>query len=412
LKAACAYFRKCSGCTKLAFPYVKQVRDKEQQIRRQLARFAGPGGEAAPVFQTLVTSPLPLGYRASTKLCLAVDAFGRRAIGLYERASKHVVDIPNCPVHHPEINRLLARLLAGNVPLPAPFYNHEKRSFQPGCLKFVTIRLSPERHQAGIVLSHTGVDRRALEDWARRLDTRNLAVYEATLRKTDADLVLSEDVRHLAGLTHVPYVVAGRELQLDPLAFFQANFALTGPFVEHITADLAGQVLLDLYGGFGAYSFSALAAFARVYLVDGNAHAIEAAQRANAVDGIAGLTPVHAYVENFLTTRLAAAERARVTHVIVNPPRGGLSSKACQLLARRQLPAIERLTYVSCNPETLTRDLAALTGPGGYTAESITPFDMFPQTEHVEVVCKLVPTRQAMRPADASTRPKPTAKSK
>jgi len=150
---------------------------------------------------------------------------------------------------------------------------------------------------------------------------------------------------------------------------------------------MRGHTLLDLYGGFGAYSWAAAGGFSRIYLVDGNASAIAAAQ--GHTPPLAGLTPVHASVEDFFGRHLPEHAAQEVSHVIVNPPRSGLSPKVTNVLTSKMLPALKELVYVSCNLDTLMRDLRAIIRGSRLRLTSVQSFDMFPQTEHIEVVAKL-----------------------
>ena len=93
--------------------------------------------------------------------------------------------------------------------------------------------------------------------------------------------------------------------------------------------------------------------------------------------------------EAFFAKTWSADQAKRVTHAIVNPPRGGLSLAVAKRLSPKDLPALEELRYVSCNPESLARDLKVLVG-NGLKVTSVEPFDMFPQTGHVEVVVRAV----------------------
>ncbi len=387
----CPYYRKCSGCSELAVPYAKQLRGKSLRVREVLAsalRLNLPPAAMDQLFLPIMPSPLPLGYRASTKLCLNMDSFGQRSIGLYVRGSKTVVDIPTCPVHAPAINKVVQKIFAGSAKVPAPFYQHTKRSFQPGCLKFVTLRYSPATGMTGMILSHTGVERAALVAWAQQVAQPNLGIYESVLSKADDDRILSERTNHLAGPEKLSYQLAGQLFQLPPLAFFQANFSLTEAFVSHITAAMHGRTLLDLYGGFGAYSWAAASGFAATYLVDGNASAIAAAREQT--PAVAGLKPVHASVEDFFSRHVTPRMAREVTHVIVNPPRAGLSAKVKAALSNKSLPELQELVYVSCNVDTLAQDLRVLSKGHRLRLASIQAFDMFPQTEHIEVVAKLI----------------------
>lgn len=390
----------------MQFPYVKQVHDKAKTVRELLARFVPKDMDAAEVLLPVTASPAELGYRTSTKLCLHEDEFGRRAIGLYERGTKKVVAIPECPVHHQAINQMVQRLFPQRGPLPAPFYNHAKRGFQPGRLKFVTLRYCPETQAFGIVLSHTGVDDEALGRWAISHAAPNVSIFQSSLDRDDEDLVLGSSTSHLAGPPDVPFVVGPMTYRLSPLAFFQANFALTERFVDHITAGIGGDTLLDLYGGFGAYGLAAAPRFKKVLLVDANPHAISAAKKTIKALGLGHAETAPDSVETFLERRLNADERRHVSHIIVNPPRGGLSSKTRDLLTGPRMQSATSLTYVSCNIETLKRDLAQLTA-GGFRVQSVQPFDMFPQTDHLELVVKMV--RRSKAPANGdSKRPRKT----
>ncbi len=389
MKAACRFFGKCSGCSLQQFPYVKQLHDKTRDIRQSLGRFVPTGLPVESVIHPVVPSPDEFGYRTSSKLCLGEDEFGRRSVGLYARGSKKVVDIPGCPIHHPAINKLLARILGPVVALPAPFYNHSKKGFQPGRLKFLTIRYSPEADSFGLIVSHTGVPRPDLENWATRLRLQHTSFYESHLTKEDDDLVISRDVKHLAGNPVFAYVLDGRRYELDPMAFFQANSSLVKTFIQHIVSGLKGEYLLDLYGGFGSYSLAVASEFSKIQLVEANPHATEAARKASLDSKIDKIQCTASSVEEVLKKLQKSQEANAVTHMIVNPPRGGLSPQVLEALSQGSWNHLQRLHYVSCNPATLERDLQVLTRHGVFCLESLTPFDMFPQTEHIELVAQL-----------------------
>lgn len=418
MKATCRFFGKCSGCSLQQFPYVKQLHDKTRKVRTEFARFVPSGLELESVIHPIVPSPKEFAYRSSSKLCLNEDEFGRRSIGLYARGSKKVIDIPGCPIHEPAINKLIERLFAAHIAPPAPFYQHGKRGFQVGRLKFLTVRYSPESSSFGLVLSHTGVPRADLLTWASRHKLTDICLFESTLTKDDEDLVISRNVQHLAGQETFTFSLDGRLYQLDPMAFFQANHSLTSAFIEHITKDLSGKSLLDLYGGFGSYSLAAAKNFDKIHLVEANPCAIDAANTTIKSTGLQNIQTSAASVEDILKKLLKSSEGKDISHIIVNPPRGGLSSQAVQALCQGSFKQLKRLHYVSCNMETLKRDLAILIAQGGFQVETITPFDMFPQTEHIELVVKLIwvekakQARVTMIPHRISSHPRTKIKSK
>lgn len=388
MKATCRFFGKCSGCSLQQFPYVKQLFDKTKTVRQKLGSLVPADQDIEAVIQPIVPSPAEFGYRTSSKLCLSEDELGRRSIGLYARGSKRVVDIPGCPIHHPAINKLVQRLFAPGQAIPAPFYLHSKKAFQPGRLKFLTVRYSPDSDSFGLIISHTGVSRADLEAWASKLRLPRCSLFESLIQRDDDDLVISRDVRHLAGDPTFTYVLDGRAYSIDPMAFFQANSSLVLDFIHHIVEGLAGEQLLDLYGGFGTYSIAAAPAFRKVQLVEANPHATTAAAKVAESAGFNHITCSAATVEDALQKLLKGSGAAEITHIIVNPPRAGLSPQVIKLLAQGGWRQLQNLHYVSCNMDTLQRDLKSLTRHG-FELVSVTPFDMFPQTDHIELVAKL-----------------------
>lgn len=389
---SCRHYKVCTGCTQLQQPYAAQLAAKEQFVTHQLATVLTPASELRPI----MPSPNPLGYRASAKLCLHADSLERWSIGLYKKGSKLVVPIPGCPAHVPGINKLLDKIFALRGRVPAPLYNHKGRSFQPGKLKFLTIRQGGSEgrlEQQAIILSHTGVDASSMRDWLKASGLSKLCTYHSQLSREDGDDIIGKHIAHLSGPEHFQMTLGNQVYALTPMAFFQANYSLSPALIAAAGdfSDERGDVLLDLYGGFGAYSFPLAERFAEIYVVDGNQAAITSAQSHAQSRGVAHVKAEAAYCERFLADLPDSVAR-RVSHIIVNPPRSGLSAQVVRSLDRRNFPRLKALHYVSCNPQSLARDLALLTAKGkmgGLRLASVQPFDMFPQTEHVEVVASL-----------------------
>jgi 23S rRNA (uracil1939-C5)-methyltransferase len=179
----------------------------------------------------VVKSPLQSGYRTSAKLALHQDNFARRTSGIYQRGSKDVVDIAECPVHAPEINQIVEKIFRSSGTLPFDFYNHSKKTFQEGCLKFVTVRVGSATKQAGVIISHTGVNEKELKAWVERSFPKTLSVWSSLLTKDDRDLILSSKLTHLAGSELLNFKIGGFHFDLHPAAFFQANSSLTAEFI-------------------------------------------------------------------------------------------------------------------------------------------------------------------------------------
>lgn len=172
-------------------------------------------------------------------------------------------------------------------------------------------------------------------------------------------------------------------LRRHAAAFFQANRALLPRLVGHVTTGAAiDRPVVDLYAGVGLFGLSAAAAGAeRVVCVEGDAISAEDLV-ANAAPFGARVRAVRGDVETFVRQEAAALA---TSCVIADPPRTGLSPVACQALADA---GVSRLVYVSCDPATLARDLALLTA-SGLRLDTLTLFDLFPLTAHVETIATL-----------------------
>jgi 23S rRNA (uracil1939-C5)-methyltransferase len=171
----------------------------------------------------------------------------------------------------------------------------------------------------------------------------------------------------------------GREFRVGHLSFFQANRFLVEELALTATEAAAGDLALDLYAGVGLFSAALAKKFARVVAVESNEAAARDLQhnlagldeRARAVHG-----DVAAVLKNW---------REQPSLVLLDPPRTGVESAALERVAALAAP---ELRYVSCDPATLARDLAALHN-AGYALRALHLFDLFPQTFHIETLAIL-----------------------
>jgi 23S rRNA (uracil1939-C5)-methyltransferase len=188
-------------------------------------------------------------------------------------------------------------------------------------------------------------------------------------------------------------MVAGERYEYDADCFFQVNpFVLDGLMAEALryapeigaTPSPASRLAIDLYCGVGLFTVPLARRFSQVIGVEGQPRAAEFASRNVAT---AGLT--HARIRTESVERwLEGAYRShgRTPFVLLDPPRTGLPAHGLRVLPRLRA---SRVTYVACDPSTLARDLKGLLA-SGYELISVTGFDMFPQTHHVEIVAHLV----------------------
>ena len=240
------------------------------------------------------------------------------------------------------------------------------------------------------------------ERGSRRVcDVVDCAVLRPELQAKLEDVRSTEippDLKHLdvvAGEDGVSFAPAFAEFQTNELslkvrdeiyrynaeAFFQINPSLLGPLMEFALGDASGASALDLYSGVGLFTLPLARQFQNVMAVEANPVAVRFARR-NLQD--AGLTNARVIAAGVAEWFRGAPAR-EVQFVLLDPPRAGAESAVIKGIIDLR-PA--EISYVSCDPATLARDLRKLI-VGGYRTRSIRGFDLFPQTHHVETVVRL-----------------------
>jgi 23S rRNA (uracil1939-C5)-methyltransferase len=390
-------------------PYAAQLTFKQERLRTALAPY--------PVLRATIEPTAPAepreAYRGRAKLMVSANRDGaghwRPTIGLYARGSESarkdgdhvVVDIPQCRVLRPRLMAVAAglrELLArppegtGGCLLPEPmggrltaFDLREVVGNRAGVLVTLVLRAEPETSTSELERS---------EEAIRRISPEILGV-AVNYRQAASPQVLGSVTRVLWG-AELADDEAGSAYQLASYgSFVQAHRgqaerigALLGEGLAR--ASLRSSLrLLDLYGGSGALSLSLAKSGAKVTLVESFPPAAAAAARAAELQRISDFTVKVGDAARVLG--VLAATPTPFDAVFANPPRRGMSPDV-----RRAVVALKPrlIGYVSCDPDTLARDLAHLARLG-YAAERLWPVDMIPLTDQVETVALLAPADPA-----------------
>lgn len=358
----CPYFREwaCGGCQWQHISYDGQVRRKQEAVRSALVA----AGLELPI-TAMHTLEDPWRYRSTAGIAL-----GRRA-GFRRQASLAIVPIRACPISHPIIGRLMARLNDDLEAGAVPDFRGRVR---------IEVRLTgspPDERLLALVQP----------DPALPAPPAELAVLNRRL--TGYPEVAGLTVRRPGGALHHEWgerfgsvEVAGRTMVVDAAAFFQTTLRLLPALIDRIRTEagpLGGRVVADLYGGVGLFGLFLADEAARVIVMESNPAAVQAGTRTSAAWGLDNVQFVTGEVEAGLD------HLADANVVVLDPPRSGLSAPLREgLLAAR--PAT--ILYVSCLAESLARDLVDLLA-GGYRVDHLELFDFYPQTYHVEVLAVL-----------------------
>ncbi len=274
----------------------------------------------------IVVTPSPDAWRYRMRAMWQIDQ-DEQAIGYYERGSRRVCDVVDCAVLRPELQARLEAVRATEW--------HE---------------FPPDLQHLDVVAGENGV----------------------SFAPAFADFEIRELSLNVRGETY----------HYNAQSFFQINPSLLGPLIDFALGDASGANALDLYSGVGLFTLPLSRQFQRVIAVESNPIAARFARR-NLQD--AGLTNARVITAGVADWFRNLPERA-ADFILLDPPRAGAESAVIKGILDLHPPQI---SYVSCDPATLARDLRKLFA-GGYTIRSIRGFDLFPQTHHVETVVRLI----------------------
>ena len=391
----------CRSCPHLSLPMPDQLAAKQSRVAALLAEHV-----PADLWQAPAASA-PTGFRNKAKMAVAGTA-AHPTLGILDGAGCGI-DLRTCPLHVPAIEEALPVLADLITELGLRPYDVPSRR---GELKYVLVTASPDDDLMVrfVLRSRRYLERlrAAVPDLHRHLPQLAVAavniqsVHQAVIEGPE-EIVLTEEDRLLMRLSlPSPECVGWADrraesvesvelpLYLPTRSFFQTNTAVAEAL--YATArDWAEEAeparVWDLFCGVGGFALALAAPGRRVLGVEVSASAIDGARAAT---DLMGLDPALVRFEAGDARVLdpAAGDRAagarRPDLLVVNPPRRGIGE---QLATRIEASGVERVLYSSCNPRTLAADLAHL--PSMRVVRSRL-FDMFPHTEHAEVLVELV----------------------
>ena len=363
----CPHFGVCGGCHYQHIDIAEQVKQKKEILRETLSRLGGVTWDG-PIAEH---SGEPFAYRNRAQWAFR-DALPR-AFGYFLPESAHILPIDACPVLSPGLAGLFAKLqnMARGNSLP------------PGVLEVEAFANSDDAKFAMNI---------AFERFPKPAKDLTAEFREA-LPQLESLLLLdqSKDRFELAGPGYLTHKVGGYSFRVSHLSFFQVNRFLIEDLLKTVLEDAKGNFVLDLYAGVGFFTLPLAKSFARVMSVDANL-AATGDLRTNAENAKVEVVAANEHVEDFLKKHAEQPD-----FVVLDPPRAGLGAETAALLANLGAP---KIAYLSCDPSTLARDLAVLTGSARKPATEIAPahryeieqvdlFDLFPQTFHIETLVKL-----------------------
>ncbi len=377
----CKVEHDCLGCPLISMKYADQLLFKQQRVAEALLQQGLL--EEVQVLPVLPSDPT-FGYRASAKL-----AFSRKRekvlIGLYKRGSHEVIDCPECPVHHPLINKIATVVRDEVQRQKISVYRSQQ---QRGLLRHLLIRVSPFSGKALVTFVCNFRDLQQLPKLAKSLVRKVPEVIgvHQNINSSTGNVIMGEQTLKLLGLPDLIERVGDIRLRIAPEAFFQVNTVQAARIYALVRewANLGRQdTVIDLYCGIGGIALHLAKDAGQVEGIESVAEAVRNAAENSRLNDLRNCR----FFAGDATEELQKRSGGKIPSLVtLNPPRKGCSDELLQTLCQLRP---KQIIYVSCDPDSLANDLKVLTS-NGYRIKQLQPVDMFPQTAHIETVVQLV----------------------
>lgn len=360
----CLYFGRCGGCHYQHAAYPAQIEMKIAILRESLER-----AHLREIPDIVPVTGNPLGYRSRIRLHVQKNPF---SLSYKLRNSHDDLPIDTCPIAAPLLQRAIQVVNREGARLQFPAFVTEAELFADAAETTLLLSMWTDRPpsaakpfcEKAITLLRSGLPELA-----------GLGLFANEKGRTTNRLLAHAGDESLAtaATSHTYKVSLG--------SFFQVNRFLIAPLVQVVTAGEGGATAWDLYAGVGLFSMALAESFSAITAVESSPSAVrDLRENLNGTQHRVVASEAAAFLRQALSRRQPAPDI-----VVVDPPRAGLGREVTAALGKVRP---RKITYVSCDPATLSRDLAALV-ESGYRLRSMHLLDLFPQTFHLESVTHL-----------------------
>ena len=381
-KSACPYSSKCGGCTMIDLPMEQQLLKKKTWVEECIGAF----GPVEPV----IRMKNPYRYRNKVTSIFGLDRKGHPVCGVYRARSREIVPVKDCLIENKRADEIVQDIYGLLASFKLRVYDSVTGL---GVVKAVQIRSAHATGELLVTIVTAGPVFPSRNNFTKALLKLHPEITSVVqnIKDNDSSMILGTREKVLYGKGYITDELCGKKFRISSRSFYQVNSVQTEK-LYNIAIDAAGltgkERILDAYCGIGTIGICAADRAKEVLSVELNP---DAAQDADANVRLNELSNVTVYAEDAGRFMQEMAEqKAPLDVLFMDPPRSGSTEEFLEA-ALTLWPG--KIVYISCNPETLGRDLEILT-KGGYRMKKAVPVDMFPFVEDVETIVLL----ERMRP--------------
>lgn len=373
----CAVAKKCGGCQLTNMTYEEQLSFKQAKVIKLLGRFGK--------VDNIIGMKEPYHYRNKVQAAFGRTRGGMIISGVYQSSTHNIVKIDSCYIEDKKADEIIVtiRELLKSFHLTV-FDDRTGKGF----LRHVLVKRAFGTGEIMVVLVTGTPVFKSKNDFCRALRKAHpeITTIVQNINNNYTSLVLGERELVLFGDGYITDELMGFKFRISPKSFYQINYEGTKQLYSKAMeyADISeDDVVVDVYAGVGTIGIIASPYAKEVISVELNKDAVRDAKINASINGVKNIRFFCADATEFLLE--AAKENVKIDVVLMDPPRAG---STVQFMKSVCTLAPEKVVYVSCNPETLARDLTYF-AKNGYKVKKIQPVDMFPHTNHVETVVLL-----------------------
>ena len=376
---SCPWAGRCGGCDTIGQTYERTLAAKEQYVSRLLRPYVRLDG--------ITGMEEPWHYRNKVHRVCACRTKGRgisRVSGIYAEGTHQVIPVKECLLEDIQAQRIIDSVLLLAESFRIPYYDEDMHS---GLLRHVLVRTAHATGQIMVILVMASTQFPGKKNFVRELCRLHpeITTIVININSRNTSMMLGEQESTVYGKGYIEDLLCGMRFGISSRSFYQVNSLQTEKLYGEAIR-MAGltcrENVLDAYCGIGTIGLIASPHAGRVLGLELNKDAVRDAvenARRNAVRNISFRAgDAGEYLDRHLQD-----EKSDV--IFMDPPRSGATR---QFLTSAARSSAGRIVYISCNPETLARDLGILTKLG-YTVQQARSYDMFPWTQHIETVCLL-----------------------
>ena len=394
----CSVYQKCGGCCLQHLRYAEQLELKSRIVKDTLRKIAGLEVDVPKT----IASEKQYGYRNKLQLPIGVDKGGETVIGFYAAHSHRIVPIETCAIHPEWSTALIAAIKTYASVCAVKGYDEENKT---GVLRHIVAREIGGNFIFTLVVAKKKVHGL---DYLIELLTKSFYSFSLYLNFNDQDtnVILGKEFQLVHGSPVFESQEQGIRFEAGPATFLQVNEGIRAKLYKDVVScavKTGEEVVIDAYSGGGLMTAMLAKKAKRVYGIELEQEAVACADALKKKNGLSNMQNHCGKTEDVLPSVMQKESGEQLT-LVLDPPRAGLHRSVVKGILESGIPSF---TMVSCNPATLARDLGLLTGTleerdgelikssepypraNFYEITKIQPYDMFPQTKHVETVVYL-----------------------